>query len=518
MTVAGPEPSTRRRWAGLAVLSASVLIVVMDMTILNVALPAISEALLPGSAELLWIVDVYALVLAGLLVTAGALGDRWGRKRMLLAGFAVFGAASAAVLLAGGSAELIAVRAVLGAGGAMIMPSTLSMIRTLFTDPRERATALGVWAAMAAVGAALGPILGGALLEVFSWQSAFLVNVPIMVVAIVAGLFLLPESRAPRPGAWDATATVLSIVGMGSLVYGIKRVGEYGLGDLTGTAAGAVAVVALGWFTVRCLRRPDPLLELRLFRSRPFTAGVVTALATSIAIAATLLLLAQWMQLVRGYGPLETGARLLPAAVAAAVASPLAPRLAARVGARAVLAGGLAVSGLGFLVLFVAPALLGDASGSFAAGAVASDGLGYGTVAGALALIGAGQGSLAVASAAIMSGAPVAKAGSAAAIEETSYEIGGALGVAILGSVAAAVYRTGLDYRGPSEEVARESLGGALTVAAELGQAGMRLAEQARSAFTEALTLTSGAGGVLMLLAGLGVWLMLPRGLDLSRH
>lgn len=498
-TAITPPVSSRRRWAGLAVLSASVLLVVMDMTVLNVALPAISEDLRPESIELLWMVDAYALVLSGLLVTVSALGDRWGRKRMLMTGFAVFGLASTAILAADSPLEVIAVRALLGVGGAMIMPSTLSMIRNLFTDPAERAKALGVWAAMAAVGAALGPVVAGLLLEHFSWHSAFLVNVPVMAAAIAAGLFLLPESRNPAPGRWDALSTLLSMAGMVALVYGIKNFGKYGLTSPGALVATAVAVVALGWFAARCLRRPDPLLELRLFRSPPFSAGVLTALVTSIAMAAVLLLLAQWMQLVQGYSPLETGLRLLPAALAAVVVSPLAPSLAARVGARTVLAGGLLLTGVAFLLLYAAPGPLA-----------------YGPVAIALVLIGLGNGSLAIASAAIMSGSPAAKSGSAAAIEETSYELGGALGVAVLGSVAAAAYRNEVAYAGPGSDVARESLGGALDVARELGTAGGRLAEQATAAFTESLVLTSGVAALLMLAGTLAVWLLTPRGLDVS--
>ncbi|MGV9773202.1 MFS transporter [Streptosporangium sp. NPDC003464] len=499
-----PHP---RRWAGLGVLSASLLLVVMDMTILNVALPAISADLKPDSVQLLWMVDVYALVLSGLLVTVSALGDRWGRKKMLLTGFAIFGLASTAVLVADSPGDVIVARAFLGVGGAMIMPSTLSMIRTLFTDPRERATALGVWSAMAALGGALGPILGGALLERFSWHAAFLVNVPVMVAAVVAGLLLLPESRDPRPGRWDAPATALSIVGMVALVWAIKHFGKEGFGDPSAPISLAVAVVTLVWFVRRCLDRPDPLLDVRLFGRPSFTAGTVAALTTSVAMAGMLLLMAQWMQLVQGYSPLETGVRLLPTAAGAGLVSPLAPRLAVRVGTRTVLAGGLAVAGAGFLVLFAAPAPLS-----------------YPAVAVALLLIGVGMGSLAIASAVIMSSAPPERAGSAAAIEETSYELGGALGVAVLGSVAAAVYRGGLappepamaGVTGRAAEVARESLGGALEVAGGAGRAGAELARQAQAAFTDSLAVTGAAGGGLMLAAAVAVWLLTPRDMDLS--
>lgn len=485
MTLAKPELKPHpRRWGGLAVLSASLLLVVMDITILNVALPAISEDLRPDPVSQLWMVDVYALVVAGLLVTVSSLGDRWGRKKMLMTGFAVFGLASVLVLWADSPGDVIAIRALLGVGGAMIMPSTLSMIRTLFTDAKERATALGVWAAMAAVGGALGPILGGLLVENFSWHAAFLVNVPVMVVAIVAAIFLLPDSRNPEPGRWDPLATVLSIVGMVALVYAIKHAAKDGLLEPTVLLSAAVAAVTLIWFVRRCLSRPDPLLELRLFKSTSFTAGTVTALTTELAMAGMMLLMAQWMQLVMGYSPLETGLRLLPTAIGAFVMSPLAPSLARKIGARTVLAGGLAVSAIGMIILFVAPSPLG-----------------YLPVAFSLLLVGMGMGSLAIASAVIMSGAPAEKAGSAAALEETSYELGGALGVAVLGSVAAAVYRADM----PGSD--------SITQALEIGG---QVAERAKVAFTDSLSVTGLAGGVLMLLAALIVWWLTPRSLDLS--
>lgn len=498
-------PAHPRRWAGLAVLSASLLLVVMDMTILNVALPAITADLAPTSVQQLWMVDAYPLVLAGLLVTVSALGDRWGRKRMLLTGFTVFGVASMLVLLADSPGDVIAVRALLGVGGAMIMPSTLSLIRTLFTDPRERAAALGVWGAMAAVGGALGPIVGGLLLEYFDWHAAFLFNVPVMVVALVAGLVLLPEGRSARPPRIDAAATALSVVGMVALVYAIKNGGKDGLA--VDVVVGAVlAVVALTAFVRRCLAATDPMLEVRLFRGRAFTAGVLTALASSIAMAAMLLLGAQWLQLVLGYSPLQTGLALLPMAVGGIIGSPLAPRVAERIGARRVLSGGLAVGGVGFSLLYVAPAPLS-----------------YPWLAAGLTLVGVGMASLAVASAVIMAGAPAHQAGSAAAVEETSYEVGSVLGVAVLGSLAAAVYRSGLPAdelaaRGvdaAGAEAARESLGGALEVAAT-SPGGAWLAETASTSFTTSLADLGLAGGVLMLLTSVVVWWLTPADLDLA--
>lgn len=490
-----------RRWAGLAVLAGSLLMVVMDMTILNVALPSMAADLRPSSTELLWIVDVYALVVAGLLVTTSSLGDRWGRRSMLIAGFVVFGVASAAVVFADTSGQVIAVRVLLGVGGAMIMPSTLSLIRHLFPDPRERATALGVWGAMAAVGAALGPIVGGALLEAFSWHSAFLVNVPVMVVAIVAAVILLPNSRSARPPRLDAVGTITSIAGMVALMYSIKEFGKHGI-STTAVLTLVAAVVLITWFIWHCLRREDPLLEVRLFRGRTFTAGTVTALTTSIGLAAMMLLGAQWLQLVQGYSPLIAGAALLPAAGFGLVGSLLAPPLAARIGVRSVLALGLLSSAGGFFLLFAAPAPLT-----------------YLWVAAALSAVGLGMGALAVASAAIMNGAPPEKSGSAAAVDESSFELGSALGVAILGSVAAAAYRSELPAADlaaaglPTEAVAaaRESLAGALEVAALAGPAGDPLAVLARVSFTDSFTAFGLAGGVLLTISAVGVWLLTPR-------
>ncbi len=501
---AAAQLSPRRRWAALAVLSASLLVVVMDMTILNVALPAIAADLAPSATEQLWIVDAYSLLLAGLLIPMSALADRVGRKRMLLAGFGVFGAASLLVLLADAPLAVIAVRALLGVGGAMIMPTTLSSIRVIFPDPAERAKALGVWAATSSSGIAVGPIVGGFLLEHFSWQAAFLVNVPVMVAAVVAGILLLPESRDPAPGRWDVLGTALSIVGMVSLVWSIKRFAEHGVGDPAPWLALVAAVALLTWFVRRCLRRPDPLLDVRLFRRLPFTGGAVAALVAMFAMGAALLLLAQWLQLVEGHSPLAAGVRLLPLAVGAVVASPLAPVLAGRIGARTVLAGGLAVAGVGFLLL-----------------RLAGDDLGYPVVAVALALLGAGAGSLTIASAIIMAGTPPEKAGNAAAVEEVSYDLGTVLGVAILGSVAAALYRSGLEdaASGVAPELvdeAGESLGAALEIAAGTGDA--TLALQAQTAFTDALIQVGLVGGLLLLAFSVLVFRLVPRGFDVTHQ
>jgi MFS transporter, DHA2 family, multidrug resistance protein len=466
-----------RRWWGLAVLSLSLLVVMMDMTILNVALPALSRDVQPSSVELLWIVDAYSLVVGGLLVTASAIGDRIGRRRLLTAGYAIFGAVSLLVLLVDSALGLIAVRALLGIGGAMIMPATLSMIRTLFTDERERGLALGLWAGVAGAGAALGPIVGGALLEVFSWQAAFLVNVPIMVVAVVAALALLPESRPATPGSIDARGVLLSIAGAAALMYAIKQFGKDGLGagSLIPGVAGALALAA---FVRHCLRSPAPMLDVRLLALPKVRAGTLTALTLMVATGGLLLLATQWLQLSEGLSPLESGVALLPMSAAAMLGSLAVPALAERFGPRVCLSGGLLIGGVGLLL----PALLPGA-------------LSFPVLAAAFALAGLGMGSLAVASGLIMSGTPSEKAGSAAAIEETSYEFGAALSVATLGSLGLAIYRSGLPET--AGEQARESLAGALGDPA--------LVAAATSSFADGVVWASFVGGVLMLVAAVAV-------------
>lgn len=497
--------SPRRRWAALIVLSTSLLVVVMDMTILNIALPDLAADMRPGASQQLWIVDVYSLMLAGLLVPMSVLADRVGRRRMLLAGFVLFGGASALVLLAGTPAGVIAVRALLGVAGAMIMPTTLSMIRTVFTDPAERARALGVWAATASLGAAAGPIVGGLLLERFSWHAAFLVNVPLMAVALVAGRLILPEARGPAPRRLDALSTVLSVAGMAGTVWAIKRMADEGAGDIGAWAVLAGAVALLAWFVMRCLRRPDPMLDMRLLARTPVAAGIVAALVSSLSLAAVLLLVAQWLQLVEGHSPLDAGVRLLPLAAAATLASLAAPSLAERIGVRPVMAGGLVAAAAGFLALVAAP-----------------DPLGYGAIVAMLILLGAGSGSLAIGSAMIMASTPPERAADAAAFEESAYEVGAVLGVAVLGGIAAALYRGALSMDtlaamglGPGlADRARESLGAAADIAATGGSAD--LAALAGTAFSDALPTVALVGGLLLAGAGALVWFLTPRRIDLS--
>lgn len=502
-----PVRSASRRWAALAVLAASLLVITMDMTILNVALPDLAADLRPSSDEQLWIVDVYSLVLAGLLVPVAAVADRWGRKRTLLTGYAIFGAVSALVMVVHSAPVMIAIRAALGVGGAMIMPTTLSMIRVIFTDTRERATALSVWAAASGLGSVVGPLVGGVLLEHFSWHAAFLVNVPLIAVGLLTGLALLPESRVTCAGHWDLSAAVGALAGITALVWGLKQLGkEASLAVPSAWVAILGALAVLAWFTRRCLASPHPLLDLSLFRSRQFTAGVVAALGATFAMVAALLLVAQWLQVVQGSSPMRTGIQLIPMAAAGIVVSLAAPALSRRIGSRTTLVAGLVVAGAGLLWIRLAgePTLT--------------------TMMVSLVLVGFGMGALAIASAMIMDGAPASKAGAAGAVEETSYELGSTLGVTVLGSVSALVFRHALTGTAAYQALdavnhqlatqAGDSLGGAVAIAQATGMTD--LAQAASSAFTDSLQLAGIVGGALMLAVAVSVWLLTPRGTNVA--
>jgi DHA2 family multidrug resistance protein-like MFS transporter len=472
-------------WWALTVLASSLFVVVIDMTVLNVAMPAMVEDLGLSSISQLWVVDVYALVLAGLLIPITSLADRWGRKRMLVAGYLLFAVGSVAVLWADTAGSVIAIRALLGVGGAMIMPSTLSLIRAVFPDAGQRALALSIWGATAAAGAAIGPVVGGALLEAFSWHAAFLLNVPLMVAAIAGALWLLPESRSARPGRIDATGVLLSGGGTALLVYAVKDLGKHSpsLVTLGLIVVGAIAVAV---FVRRSLHQPAPMLDVRLFASPVLRAGVVAALASSIAMIAVLFVGSQWLQVVVGWGPLRSGLALLPLAVGAMIATPFAPALAVRTSPRLVLTAGLGVLALGLAAIAVLPTT-------------------YPLMAVAFAITGLGTTALGLASALIMGSANDDQAGSAAAIEEITYELGAVIGITFLGSLAAATYRAGLP-EGVSAPV-RESVAGAV---------GTEWFPVAADSFVRAFSTVGAAGAVLAAVAGWIVWRLVPPSHQLS--
>ncbi|MEC4020623.1 MFS transporter [Streptomyces sp. H27-D2] len=492
-----------RRWAVLAVLSGSLLIIAMDTTILNVAFPSLVADLRPGSVEQLWIIDSYALALSGLLITAGALGDRFGRKLLLITGFSIFALASLAAVLATAPWQLIAARALLGVGGAAIMPSTLSILRQVFSDARERAVAYAVWAAVFGGGMALGPVVGGLLVQSYGWHAAFLLNLPIAVLVIGLGLWLLPESRKPALGGWDWWGVGQSMTGMFALAAGIKQLGESGPASATAWSLLAASAVLLTVFVRRQLRREHPLLQVRLFANRSFSASAASLFLAMAGMGAVLFLLSQWFQYVQGYGPLEAGTRLLPAPVALIVTSLLVPTLMSRFPVRNLL-------GVGMLMM-AAGLALPWAVQQFAV-------IGYPAFAVSLGILGCGVGTATtVASVTLMAATPPEEAGGAAAIEETSYELGAALGVAVLGSLAGALYRAdlaGLRLGGADLHAVRESIGEAALVSGRLGGAeGAALLGKAAGAFTSGMTPAFLGGAVLALIAAVACWIMIPRDL-----
>ncbi|HLF41156.1 MAG TPA: MFS transporter, partial [Acidimicrobiia bacterium] len=480
----------RRRWWTLGVLCLSLVIVVVGNTVLNVALPTLVRELDASSSDLQWIVDAYALVFAGLLLTAGALGDRFGRKGALTAGLVVFGGASVAAAFADSAAGLIVLRAVMGIGAALIMPATLSILTNVF-PPGERGRAIAVWAGLAGAGAAIGPVASGFLLEHFWWGSVFLVNVPVIVLALVGGRLLVPTSRDPGQPPLDPVGAVLSIAGLGSLLYGIIEAPNHGWTDgLTLGWLGAGTAVLLA-FAAWELRRPEPMLDLRFFRNPQFSAASAAITLVFFALFGSFFLLTQYLQLVLGYGTLEAGVRTLPMAFTMMVAAPASARMVERFGPRRVVSTGLAVVAAGLLVLSTARV---DSP--------------YALIVVSLVVLATGMGmSMAPSTTGIMASLPLGKAGVGSAVNDTTRELGGALGIAVLGSLLASRYAGGLPdsvaaLPEPALAAVRNSLGAALKVAAGLpGPAGGDLAAAARQAFVDAMSVALSVGAVVVLVA-----------------
>ncbi|MFD8523277.1 MFS transporter [Streptomyces capillispiralis] len=491
------------RWVVLVVLCASLLLVAVDATVLHVAVPAVTEDLRPGGMELLWIVDAYPLVCASLLILFGTLGDRVGRRRVLLLGYALFGVASGTAALADSAQVLIAARALLGVGGAMIMPATLSILRQVFPDRRERALAIGIWSAVAAVGAAVGPLLGGFLLEHFWWGSVFLVNIPLMLVSLPVGWLLLPESKGEGDGPWDVVGALMAAAGLFAVVLGVKRLGG---GDSVGSPwtvvplLGGAALLAL--FVRRQRRRTHPLVDLRMFARPAFSTSVVCIVLAMLALVGLELIAAQYLQLVLGLSPLETGLRLLPLTVAAMAAGLAGARMLRRFGPRRMVGAGFCLTAAAVVSL---TAMGGHDNFPLLLTGFVLLGFGLETT-----LFGAYE--------SMLSEAPQDQAGGAAAIGETSYQLGAGIGIALLGSVMNAAYAPGLDgvpgVPARASAAAGHSLGEAYEVAERLGgPAGEALRHAARHAFVHGLhvTLLVSAG---LLLLGAAMALRLPRAMQ----
>jgi MFS transporter, DHA2 family, multidrug resistance protein len=482
VTVAGAPRAGRREWIGLAVLALACLLYAMDLTVLHLAVPSLSAELQPSSAQLLWITDIYGFMVAGFLVTMGTLGDRIGRRRLLLTGATAFGVVSVLAALATSAEQLIAARALLGIAGATLAPSTLSLIFSMFPDPRQRQVAIGIWITSFSAGGAIGPVAGGVLLEHFWWGSVFLLAVPVMALLLVLGPRVLPEYRDPDAGRLDLVSAAMSLVAVLAVVFGLKLTAQDGIGWLAGVAVVVGVVVGVG-FVRRQRALADPMIDLGLFRSSAFNAALATNLLGIFIVVGYFLFVAQYLQLVLGLSPLEAGLWSLPSAAGFIIGSNLAPPILRRIRPAYVIGAGLASAAVGLGVL----TQVGGAPGADLA-----------ILAGASLLVSLGLAPVFTATTdLIVSSAPPERAGAASGISETGAELGGALGIAILGSIGVAVYRAqladALPAGLPSEAAAaaRDTLGGAVGVAAQLpGQAGAALVEAAQEAFVQGMRLT----------------------------
>ena len=480
-----PAKAGRREWIGLAVIALPCLVYAMDLTVLNLALPALSEDLRPTGAQLLWIVDIYGFFVAGLLITMGTLGDRIGRRRLLLIGSAAFGLASLLAALSTSAEMLIAARALLGVAGATLAPSTLSLIRNMFDDPRERTLAIGVWITSFSTGAAIGPLIGGLLLEEFWWGSVFLPALPVMALLLVVGPRLLPEYRDPDAGRLDLTSAAISLVAVLAVIYGLKRMAEGGLD--TGAVVSIVAGVLVGVaFVHRQLRLADPMIDLHLFRLPAFNAALAANTFGFFVNFGIAVFIAQYLQLVLGLSPFEAGLWTLPYAAGFIVGSLLTPVFVRRSRPAFVMAGGLVLAAAGFVLL---------------AQVSAEDGLA--TVVSGSVVFALGLAPVYTLAADIMVGAaPPERAGAAAGISETSSEFGGALGIAILGAIGTAVYRGEVEDALPAGVPAEAAEGARDTLGAAVAGDGLPgLVEAARDAFTEALQLAATVSGAAVIAA-----------------
>ncbi|GAA2687154.1 MULTISPECIES: MFS transporter [Actinosynnema] len=485
--------TARRRWAALAVLALAVLVMAVDGTVLYLAVPSLTADLAPSATQILWIGDVYSLALAGLLLVMGNLADRVGRKRLLLTGATAFGLASLLAAFAGSPEALIGARLLLGVAGATLMPSTLSIIRNVFTDPAERTRAIAIWSAAAGGGAALGPLVGGVLLEHFRWGSVFLINVPIMAALVVAGAFLLPESRDPAPGRFDLLSAALSMAAIVPLVYAVKHTVSTGLDD-SGVLALLLGLVAGIAFVRRQRRLDTPLIDVDLFRRPAFSGAVFAAFIAIFALTGLLFFFSQYLQLARGYSPLQAGLAELPATLASIAVIALVGRALAGLGAGRTIAGGLALVSLGL------------------AGIAAAEGAeSYLWLALALVPVGFGVGlSQTVTTDAVVSAVPSHKAGAASAIAETAYELAVALGIAVLGSLVSLVYRSNLDLPADLPADQRAAVQDSLASGSSALDADSPVLHSAREAFTGAMQTTSLVAAAVTLVAAFVAWRTIP--------
>jgi MFS transporter, DHA2 family, multidrug resistance protein len=480
--------ATRRDWIGLAVLILPTLLIAIDMTILNLAVPALTRDLAPSSSQLLWIMDIYGFLIAGSLITMGTLGDRIGRRRLLMIGAAAFGLASMLAAFSQSAEMLIAARALLGIAGATLMPSTMSLLSNMFRDPAQFRVAIGVWVSGFSAGTAIGPLVGGALLERFWWGSVFLVAVPVMILLVILGPLVLPEFRNPEAGRLDLVSAALSLAAVLTTIFGLKQFAENGIGwvPLLSVVIGVMVGIV---FVRRQVTLTDPLLDLALFRHRAYGISVLTMTLGVFAAVGANFFVAQYLQLVLGLSPLQAGLWTLPGVVAFIVGANLAPRLVRWWRPVFVISTGWLMAAVGFVLLTQTGVVSGLAV-LVTANVIMS--LGFGWV-------------ITLVTEMILGSAPPERAGSASALSETSQEFGGALGIAVLGSIGTAVYRTAIAGNLPAEvpaaaaDAARDTLGGAVEAATLLADPlGATLLAVARTAFVQGLHLTATIAAVVM--------------------
>ncbi len=484
--------SPSRRWLILAIVSVALLLIVVDMTVLYTALPRLTHDLHASASDKLWIINSYALVVSGLLLGMGTLGDRLGHKRLFLSGLAMFGVASIAAAYSPNPTALIAARAFLGVAAAMMMPATLSLIRITFDDERERAVAFGVWASIASGGAAFGPVVGGFLLEHFWWGSVFLINVPIVLIALPLGWMLVPRSKPDTSRPWDIKGSLLIMVGLVASTLAIKELGKLHTNWGLTAAALAIGILFLTWFVRQQNRSRFPLLDFALFRDATLSTAVLSALTASAALIGMELVFSQRLQLVLGFSPLEAGLAIIPLPLAAFLAGPLAGRLLSVIGSKRLLIGSLTLAGVGmgaYLVWHQSAQILQIIG---------------------LVMLGLGIGAaMTAASSTIMQSVPSSRAGMAASVEEMSYELGGALGVTIMGSLLSFVYSASLvlPVDMGTSSLAYDSLDQALLMAETMPQTlAENLSEAARLSFDKGYIAVLASCTALLFLAALAVW------------
>lgn len=499
--------ATSREWIGLAVLALPCLLYSMDLTVLNLAVPSISEDLHPSSTQLLWIIDIYGFLVAGSLITMGTLGDRIGRRKLLLMGAAAFGVTSIIAAFSTSATMLIASRALLGFAGATLAPSTLSLIRNMFLDDKQRTVAISIWITSYSAGAAIGPPLGGLLLEYFWWGSVFLLAVPVMVLLLVLGPMLLPEFKDPNAGKPDILSAGLSLAGVLLIIFGLKRIAAEGFDVMP--VASIIAGLAIGaLFARRQLTLADPLIDLKLFKQAKFSAALVTYMMGAVVMFGAFVFIYQYLQLVLDLSPLEAGIWAMPFAGGFIVASMLSPMVVRKFRPGYVMSAGMFIAACGLAIL---TQLTVDSSPVLLVVAMVIISIGFSPV-------------FTLATDMMIGSAPPERAGAAASIAETNAEFGGALGIAILGSLGTALYRSELAEKMPaglstsSIETARSTLGGAHSAAAELnGPLGTQLLDAAKLAFVDSIEVTMAICAALALCTSLLVLAML-RNVELPSH